>query len=83
MDYSIYEIQQVKYNTDLFLQNDFADNREFIALLVYDTGGKKIFYPRMYIFIVVNYISWKANFVKLNTYSNLLHILPCINVKCK
>ncbi|KAH3719763.1 calpain-7-like [Dreissena polymorpha] len=24
---------------------DFADNREFIALLVYDTGGKKIFYP--------------------------------------
>jgi len=27
-------------------QADFADNREFIALLVYDTGGKKIYYPR-------------------------------------
>lgn len=26
-------------------KNDFADNKEFIALLVYDTGGKKIFYP--------------------------------------
>ncbi|WAR09858.1 CAN7-like protein [Mya arenaria] len=24
---------------------DFANNKEFIALLVYDTGGKKIFYP--------------------------------------
>lgn len=26
-------------------KDDFADNREFIALLVYDTGGKKVFYP--------------------------------------
>ncbi|KAL4222516.1 calpain 7 [Mactra antiquata] len=26
-------------------KSDFADNKEFIALLVYDTGGKKIFYP--------------------------------------
>ena len=29
-------------------QDDFADNREFIALLVYDTGGKKVFYPCKY-----------------------------------
>ncbi|KAL3832697.1 hypothetical protein ACJMK2_024317, partial [Sinanodonta woodiana] len=26
-------------------KDDFADNREFIAVLVYDTGGKKVFYP--------------------------------------
>ena len=32
----------------LIFQDDFADNREFIALLVYDTGGKKVFYPCMY-----------------------------------
>ena len=31
-----------------FFQDDFADNREFIALLVYDTGGKKVFYPCMW-----------------------------------
>ena len=37
-----------KQNTILiFFQDDFADNREFIALLVYDTGGKKVFYPCM------------------------------------
>lgn len=29
----------------LFLQDDFAQNREFITLVVYKTDGKKVYYP--------------------------------------
>lgn len=29
----------------LFVQDDFAQNREFITLVVYKTDGKKVYYP--------------------------------------
>ena len=29
----------------LFTQDDFAQNREFITLVVYKTDGKKVYYP--------------------------------------
>lgn len=28
-----------------FLQDDFAQNKEFITLVVYKTDGKKVYYP--------------------------------------
>ena len=28
-----------------YLQDDFADNREFITLLVYKNNGQKVYYP--------------------------------------
>lgn len=29
----------------LFVQDDFAQNKEFITLVVYKTDGKKVYYP--------------------------------------
>lgn len=31
--------------TCLFVQDDFAQNKEFITLVVYKTDGKKVYYP--------------------------------------
>lgn len=35
----------------LFFKDDFAQNREFITLVVYKNDGKKVYYPSMYLII--------------------------------
>ena len=32
----------------LCFQDDFANNREFITMVVYKTDGKKVYYPGMF-----------------------------------
>lgn len=32
----------------LYFQDDFANNREFITMVVYKTDGKKVYYPGMF-----------------------------------
>lgn len=43
---------------------DFKDNKEYIALLVYDTDGKRVYYPRKintFSFPIINYTCLHAN----------------------
>jgi hypothetical protein len=34
----------------VFLKADFAENKEYIALVVYKNNGKRVYYPSKYCF---------------------------------
>jgi len=34
------------------MQDDFANNKEFITLLVYKTNGKRVYYPSQYCLVL-------------------------------